>query len=143
MAPAGIFLLSLFAQARFFFIQQLEKSSGWNGSTEQPALCVNVLVACAEVVCLNLCLDAFNDNSKAECLRHRENLRKNRDRHSIGTNSLREGFIDLDGVDRKIVQISEARIAGAEIVDGNVVAAAGEDEGWCCEPPAGEPCSSR
>ncbi len=50
-----------------------------------------------------------------------KNLRKNRDGDRIGADRLGERLVDFDRVHRKIVEISEARIAGAEIVDVNVV----------------------
>ena len=47
---------------------------------------------------------------------------KNGDRHGVGSDGLCECLVDLDGIDREIVQVGQARIACAEIVDRDVVA---------------------
>ena len=83
-------------------------------------------MARGEVVGLRLGLDAFHHDAQLQCLGHGENLRKNRNGDSVGSDGLCKRLVDLDGVDREVVQVSEARIAGAEIVDGDVVASLAE-----------------
>ncbi len=92
------------------------------GRPKSPSLRMDALIAGGKIVGLGFCFDTFDDDAQFERLGHGENLRKNGDGDRVGADCFREGLVEQDGINREIVQISEARIAGAEVVDGDVVA---------------------
>jgi hypothetical protein len=120
--PVGDFYFPLFDQPRLFFIEHLEEQAGGNGTSEEPSLGMDFLIAGGEIVGLGLRFDAFHDDPQLERLGHGEDLRQDGDGDSVSADRFGEGLVDFDRVYRKVVEIGEARVAGAKIVDGHVVA---------------------
>ena len=66
---------------------------------------------------LRLGLHAFRDDSDVQTVRHRDHGLHDRGVVGIARDVTHEGLIDFDVLHRKALEVSEARVAGAEIVD--------------------------
>src|ERR1700687_1252041 len=69
---------------------------------------------------LLLGLDALGDDLDAEPLAEHEDGLDDLDLAVVGGHRLYERAIDLERVDRQLVQVAERRIAGAEVVDSQL-----------------------
>ena len=64
-------------------------------------------------------LDAFGDDSRTDPLAERDERARERARDRVGLDLAREAQIELDDVGRELQDVTEAREAGADIVDRN------------------------
>ncbi len=87
----------------------------------EPALGV-VDAAGAQMRGLRFGLDPFGDDLKAERPSHLDDDVGKTGRSRAAADGLDEGLVDLERVDAEGADVGEARIAGAEIVDGDLVA---------------------
>src|SRR5207244_13247092 len=85
------------------------------GAAEQKALALLAAFG-AQAAQLGFGFDAFGGDGDAEPLAEADDGTDDRLRVAIGIDFLHEGAVDLDLVERKTAQVTQARIAGAEIV---------------------------
>src|SRR5215470_6800323 len=65
-------------------------------------------------------LDAFGDHLDVQMARHGDDGTHDGEVAQVGHQVAHEGAVDLEGVDAPALQVGEARVPGAEIVNGNV-----------------------
>jgi len=70
-----------------------------------------------EVLALLHVFDAFGDHAKMQALRERDHGIDDGRTVGLAADVAHEGLVDLQGVDGKSLEIAQARIAGAEIVE--------------------------
>src|SRR5581483_11274328 len=77
------------------------------------------LVACIALQIANLCcgFDALGEHRHAELVPERDDRAADACGTRVGADVLDEAAVDLELVERKLAQIAQARIAGAEIVE--------------------------
>ena len=97
--------------------QQAPEILGRQGPTEEKSLALVALVRAQERQ-LFACLDAFGDHALLEISPHADHRADDGRRIRIGSDVAHEGAVDLQGVDREALQVTQARIAGTEVVDG-------------------------
>src|SRR5215472_18588325 len=73
-----------------------------------------------ELAGLGFLLDPFGHGAEAEALRQADHGAHDLHAARLGQHAVDEGAVDLQLVDAELVQISEARIAGPEIIDGEL-----------------------
>src|SRR5271165_4466780 len=93
---------------------------GWQGWTEKVALSLGTVPGLKDHELL-LSFNAFRNDAKLEVLTHGDDGADD-GRRFIGTSAdlLDEGFVNLEDIDGKLLKVTEAGIAGAEIIQGNV-----------------------
>ena len=97
-------------------LQQLTHLRCRNGTAEQVALRLGHGAVSADQFKLFVGLDAFDHDGHSQIGGKPCHATQQRQR-AVGIDALQEGPVDLDLLQREIVQIAQARIAGAEIVD--------------------------
>src|SRR5438105_14556703 len=73
----------------------------------------------AKKLTLLLGLDAFGDGAQSELPCHEKNRGDDRSVIASLCDSSDETTVDLDGVDRKLLEVTERRLPGAEIIDSD------------------------
>src|SRR3954447_1518280 len=96
-------------------VQQLAYPHRRHGAAEQIALRLAYCAVGTDQFHLLIGLDAFDHHRHAKVGTEPCNAAQQRQR-PIGVDALEEGAVDLHFLQREIVQIAEARVAGAEIV---------------------------
>jgi hypothetical protein len=83
---------------------------------------------------LRLVLDAFGDDIQLESVRHREKRFRNRGVFPVHDDASSKRLVDLQRVQRKVLEIVKHRVSGAEVVHGEADTHAPEMqqhvEGW-------------
>ena len=67
-------------------------------------------------------LAPFGDHLQPQRPRHGDDVRRHRAAGGLGAQGIDEALVDLQHVHRQLLQVGEAGIAGAEVVDGDAVA---------------------
>ena len=70
--------------------------------------------------CGSRCLNALGDQLQAECLGEPDDGANDGQVAGVGTQVAHEPGVDLEHVHRKRLQVRQHRIAGAEVVDGDL-----------------------
>ncbi|MNH19533.1 hypothetical protein D3C79_792740 [compost metagenome] len=76
----------------------------------------------AQVVQLGLGLDALRDHFQLQALGHFDDVAGHWARRSIRADAIHERFVDLENIQRQLLQVLEAGETGAEIIDGGQMA---------------------
>jgi hypothetical protein len=108
------------------------------GRREQVAL-AEVAAGVGEALALGVGLDAFGDHVDVELVGHGDDGLGDGQVARVGGEVADEGAVDLEGVDVHPLEVGHGRVAGAEVVDGDLDAGRARRASWAVT--AG--CSSR
>src|SRR3954453_3064724 len=99
--------------------EMLHEPVGWNRPSHQIALhLVTALILKERQV--GLSLNPLRDHAQAEGVPHRNDCGCNRGIIRLNGDLSDEGAVDLQGVQRKMLEIAERRVAGTEVVHSKV-----------------------
>ena len=112
--------------AVLIFVEETLELRRRDGAPAEPTLGINGLPGRGKVGGLLLGFDSFDNDAQVERIGHGENLRKNRDGDCFSADGLCKCLVDFDAVDGQIVEISQARVAGAKVVDVDAMACAAQ-----------------